>query len=79
MPILYSTVSRGSTVLAKYAECVGNFAEVTEHMFTKIPLTNHRKTYTHGTYMIHYTCQDNIIYLCITDNVGQLPRAWLRV
>ena len=70
MPILYSVVSRGATVLAKYAECVGNFAEVTEQIIHKIPNNDHKLTYSHGTYLIHYICADRIIYMCITDDVS---------
>lgn len=70
MPILYSVISRGTTVLAKYADCVGNFAEVTEQIFQKIALHNHKLTYSHGSYLIHYICEDKIVYMCITDDVS---------
>lgn len=70
MPILYSVISRGTTVLAKYAECVGNFAEVTEQVMVKIKAENHKLTYTHGDYLIQYICEDRIVYMCITDNVS---------
>lgn len=69
MPILYSMISRGITVLTKYAECVGNFVEVTEQIISKIPPENHKLTYSHGNYLIHYICEDRIIYMCITDSV----------
>lgn len=71
MPILYSVISRGSTVLAKFAECVGNFAEVTEHIIGRIGQHNHKMTYNHGEYQIHYTCENKLVYMCITDNVGE--------
>lgn len=70
MPILYSVVSRGATFLAKYAECVGNFNEVTSEIIRKIPIENHKLTYSHGNYLIHYISQDKIIYMCITDDVS---------
>lgn len=69
MPILYSVISRQTTILAKYAECVGNFAEVTEQVIAKIQLENHKLTYSHGNYLIHYICEDRIIYMAITDDV----------
>lgn len=74
MPLLYSVISRGTTVLAKYAECVGNFAEVTEQIMTKISSDNHKLTYSHGSYLIHYICEDKIIYMCITDDVSFAKR-----
>lgn len=77
MPILYSVVSRGTTILAKYAECVGNFAEVTEQIITKIPLDNHKLTYSHGNYLIHYICENRIVYMCITDDEFERARAFL--
>lgn len=72
MPILYSVISRSTTVLAKYAECVGNFAEVTEQIMVKIGKDNHKQTYQHGSYLINYIAQDNVIYMCITDDVSIL-------
>ncbi|XP_064543028.1 vesicle-associated membrane protein 7 [Drosophila montana] len=77
MPILYSVIARGTTVLAKFAECVGNFAEVTEQIMGRIGIHNHKMTYTHGDYLIHYTCENKLIYMCITDNEFELPRAFL--
>lgn len=70
MPILYSVISRQTTILTKYAECVGNFAEVTEQVIARIQLDNHKLTYSHGNYLIHYICEDRIIYMCITDDVS---------
>lgn len=61
MPILYTVVSRGNTILVKYADCVGNFSEVTESLISKIQLTNHKLTYTHGNYLFHYICADKLV------------------
>lgn len=71
MPILYSVISRGNTVLAKYASCAGNFAEVTEQIIAKIPPRNDKLTYSHGNYLFHYVSEDGIIYMCITDDVSK--------
>lgn len=49
MPILFSVIARGTTVLAKYASCAGNFTEVTEQILAKIPQNENSKlTYSHG-------------------------------
>ncbi|XP_031622849.1 vesicle-associated membrane protein 7 [Contarinia nasturtii] len=77
MPILYSVISRGSTVLAKNAECVGNFAEVTEQIIKNIPTHNHKLTYAHGNYLIHFINEDRIIYMCITDDEFERARAFM--
>ncbi|GBO07806.1 Vesicle-associated membrane protein 7, partial [Araneus ventricosus] len=68
MPILYSVVAHGSTVLAKYARCAGNFSEVTEQILSKISPEQPKLTYSHGSYLFHYILEDEIIYLCITDD-----------
>ncbi|XP_026468665.1 vesicle-associated membrane protein 7-like [Ctenocephalides felis] len=77
MPILYSVVSRGTTVLAKYASCAGNFAEVTEQIMAKIPPDDNKLTYSHGNYLFHYICENRIIYMCITDDEFERARAFL--
>lgn len=70
MPILYSVVARGTTVLAKYASCPGNFTEVTDQILTKIPPENGKLSLSHGSYLFHYIWEDRIIYMCITDDVS---------
>jgi len=77
MPLLYTVISRGNTILCKYADCVGNFSEVTEHLISKIQLTNHKLTYTHGSYLFHYICADKLIYMCITDDEFERSRAFI--
>ena len=46
MPILYGVVARGTTVLAKYATCAGNFQEITEHILKRIGPEDAKMTYT---------------------------------
>lgn len=76
MPLLYSVVSRGTTVLAKYASCAGNFSEVTEQIIAKISPETPKLTYSHGSYLFHYIVEDDIIYLCITDDEFERGRAF---
>ncbi|KAF4520835.1 hypothetical protein B566_EDAN007130 [Ephemera danica] len=77
MPILYSVVARGITVLAKYASCPGNFTEVTEQIIAKIPPDDSKLTYSQGSYLFHYICENRIIYMCITDDEFERSRAFL--
>ncbi|XP_974643.1 vesicle-associated membrane protein 7 [Tribolium castaneum] len=77
MPILYSVISRGSTVLVRYASCAGNFAEVTEQIIGKIPPHDDKLTYSHGNYLFHYVCENQVIYMCITDDEFERSRAFL--
>lgn len=69
MPLLYSVVARGTTVLAKFATCAGNFEDVTELILAKIPPRNDKLTYTQGPYLFHYIYENGIIYMCISDDV----------
>ena len=48
MPILFSVVARGTTVLAKHANCAGNFVEVIEQVLAKISRETSKMTYSHG-------------------------------
>ncbi|XP_035828265.1 vesicle-associated membrane protein 7, partial [Aplysia californica] len=77
MPILYSVVARGTTVLAKYASCAGNFTEVTEQILTKIPQENSKLTYSHGSYLFHYVTEERLVYLCITDDEFERSKAFM--
>lgn len=71
MPLLYSVVARGNTVLARYATCAGNFAEVTEQILAKIPPgESGRLTYSHASYLFHYVAETGVIFMCITDDVS---------
>lgn len=72
MPILFSVVARGTTILAQYASCAGNFIEVTEQILSKLSNQNEKITYSHGNYFFHYYCENRIVYLCITDNVSSM-------
>jgi len=68
MRILYCVISRHNTILAKYASCVGNFSEISDLVISKIPTGDGKMTYSHGDYLYHYISDNNIIYLCITEN-----------
>lgn len=75
-PLLYSLIARGTTVLARQAACAGNFSEVTEQILSKIPPENAKLTYSHGSYLFHYICENRIIYMCITDDNYERSKAF---
>ncbi|CAG5115463.1 unnamed protein product [Candidula unifasciata] len=77
MPILFAVVARGTTVLAKFATCAGNFTEVTEQILMKIPPENSRLTYSHGRFLFHYITEDKIVYMCITDDEFDRSKAFM--
>ncbi len=70
MPLLYTVVSRRNVVLAKNATTVGNFAEVTDAVLSKIDRKNNKRmSYASGTYMYHYMAAPNdLVFLCIADD-----------
>lgn len=69
MPLLYCVIARGPNVLTKYACCAGNFSEVTEQIISRIPPHDDKLTYSHGSYLFHYICENQVIYMCVTDDV----------
>ncbi|XP_071951692.1 vesicle-associated membrane protein 7-like [Antedon mediterranea] len=77
MSILYATVTRGTTILARYASCQGNFSEVVEQILLKVSPENAKLTYSHGSYLFHYVTEDRITYLCITDDDFQRSKAFM--
>ncbi|GAB1604513.1 vesicle-associated membrane protein 7-like [Argonauta hians] len=77
MPLFYSVIARGSTVLARYAMCKGNFSEVTDQILSRIPPEDGKLTYSHVNYLFHYISEDHIIYLCITDDVFERAKAFM--
>ncbi|KAL0268548.1 UNVERIFIED_CONTAM: hypothetical protein PYX00_010450 [Menopon gallinae] len=77
MTILYSVVSRGTTILARHASCAGNFQEVTEQILKQIPPEDCKLTYSHDNYLFHYISENTIIYMCITDDEFERSRAFL--
>ncbi|XP_065058360.1 vesicle-associated membrane protein 7-like [Rhopilema esculentum] len=76
MSLLYSVIARGTTVLAKYAACSGNFQEITEHILSKIGTEDSKMTYTHANYLFHYIIEKQITYLCITDDDFERSKAF---
>jgi len=68
MPLLYSVISRRNVVLARHALTVGNFAEVTELILSKIDVKNKKMSYSSDSYMYHYMVTDlGLTFLCIAD------------
>lgn len=76
MSLLYGAISRGKTILAKYASCSGNFQEITDHLLVKIGPENSKMTYTQRNYLFHYIVEDGITYLCITDDDFERSKAF---
>lgn len=72
MPILFGAVSRGTTILARYASCTGNFSEVAEQVLAQIGPEDLKMTYSHGVYLFHCITENKLAYLCISDDVSYM-------
>jgi len=80
MPIIYSTVSRGTVILAEFASARGNFDQVVRRILEKIPTTqNSKMSYVYERHIFHYLVDDGIIYLCMADEEfgRRIPFAFL--
>jgi len=69
MPIIYSLVSRATQVLAEYTSSglTGNFSTVTRVLLKKIPEQDGKLSYLYDKYIFHYSVEDGLTYLCMTD------------
>lgn len=64
----YALVARDKTVLAEHTDQSGNFPTVTRVILGKIDTSSSgRVSYVYDSFMFHYTCNDNLIFLCMTD------------
>lgn len=67
MPIIYSLVARGSTVLAEFTSTSGNFTTVTRRILEKIPQNDSKMSYVYDRHIFHYVVSEGITYLCMAD------------
>ncbi|EDO43738.1 predicted protein [Nematostella vectensis] len=67
MPLYYSLIARGGTILVDYAETTGNFQQVTYTILEKIPGNDTKCTYVSGSYQFHVIVEDGLVYLCMAD------------
>eukprot|EP01087_Luapelamoeba_hula_P024850 TRINITY_DN960_c0_g1_i1.p1 TRINITY_DN960_c0_g1~~TRINITY_DN960_c0_g1_i1.p1 ORF type:complete len:219 (-),score=37.03 TRINITY_DN960_c0_g1_i1:276-932(-) len=73
MPIIYSLVARGNTVLAEHAAATGNFITVSRLILDKIATTTSgRMSYAYDRHYFHYLASDGLLFLCMSDE--QFPR-----
>ncbi|KAL6067337.1 Vesicle-associated membrane protein [Balamuthia mandrillaris] len=73
MPIIYSLVARGATVLAEHAAASGNFIEVSRLILDKISSTQTgRMSYSYDRHYFHYLASEGLIFLCMSDE--EFPR-----
>ena len=69
--IIYSVVSRGTTVLAQFSlkRFRGNFQQIAHHILAKINNKRPGKmSYQYDNYFFHYMVFDSIIFMCMADD-----------
>ena len=71
--ILCGVVSRGTTVLARYTQVVGNWNEFIDQVLGKVTvISDTRNSYSHEEYLIYYISERGIVYLAIAqENIPQ--------
>ncbi|KAN0036517.1 hypothetical protein ACTFIV_001815 [Dictyostelium citrinum] len=67
MPIIYSLVARGSSVLAEFTSTNGNFVTITRRILDLIPPNDTKMSYVYEKYIFHYLVSDTLTYLCMAD------------
>jgi len=69
MPIIYSVVARGTTVLAEYSDAKGNFVQISHLILGKVNVAeNGRKSYAYDQFFFFYVVENGLVYLCMADN-----------
>lgn len=79
MPLVYSFVARGTTVLAEYSPFTGNFNQVAVECLTKLPNPESKFTITCDGHTFNFRAQDGYTYLVVADEGygRQIPFAYL--
>ena len=65
--VLCCVVSRGTTILAKYASVAGNFTEICDLVLARIKPGDGRMSLSHGEYQYHYTTRAGIITMAMAN------------
>lgn len=69
MSIIYSLVSRSyDVVLSEHTEFAGNFQQISRLLMRKM-LKNCKSSISYDKYKFHCLFEDNIAYLCMSDNL----------
>ncbi|XP_024395306.1 putative vesicle-associated membrane protein 726 [Physcomitrium patens] len=77
--LIYSLVSRGTTVLAEYTSFAGNFSQIAMQCLVKLPAANNKHTYVMDRHTFNFLVQDGFTYLVVAeeDFGRQIPFAFL--
>lgn len=79
MPLIYSSVSRGTVTLAEYAAFTGNFSQVAKDFLSKAGKNDGKFTYTMDGHTFNFLTKNNYTYLVVADEqYGRaIPNAFL--
>jgi len=77
MSLLYSVVARKHAILARYASCAGNFAEITDLVLAKIDTEqNGKMSLSADDFLYHYICEGGVVFLCIAEAAAERAKAF---
>ncbi|KAH7828162.1 vesicle-associated membrane protein 7F [Monocercomonoides exilis] len=68
MPIIFSTIARGQSILAEASRQSGNFKQVAQRILAKAPRNDSKMSYQHDDYTFHYEVSNQVVYMCLTDH-----------
>ena len=70
MSIIYSLVARSfDVVLSEHTEFAGNFQQISRILMRKMR-KNNKYSINYDKYKFHYNYEDDITYLCMSENVN---------
>lgn len=79
MPLIYSSVSRGTTTLAEYAAFSGNFSSVAKDFLEKAGKNDGKFTYSVDGHTFNFLTRAGLTYLVVADEAygRAIPSAFL--
>eukprot|EP01100_Stratorugosa_tubuloviscum_P002948 TRINITY_DN16_c0_g5_i1.p1 TRINITY_DN16_c0_g5~~TRINITY_DN16_c0_g5_i1.p1 ORF type:complete len:257 (+),score=87.41 TRINITY_DN16_c0_g5_i1:109-771(+) len=67
MPIIYSLISRHTTILVEYSTASGNFVTVSRVILEKMPQEDTKKSYEYDDFIFHFQIHSGVTYMCMAD------------
>lgn len=65
MPIIYGLIAKRNNILVEASSATGNFNAVARKLLGRLTGTN--MSYVYDNYTFHYSVDNELIYLCMTD------------
>jgi vesicle-associated membrane protein 7 len=76
MPISYSLISRGTTVLFEHAFATGNVSKVATQVINRLPPHDTKVTYSIDKHYFHVVVKEGFTFMCLCDKTFSRVRAF---